>query len=259
MKRITFLLIVSALIFANENINAQRLTIAATGGLSIPGLTGTKSNNPFFDSNTIKTGGNIGLYGEYHATETFSYSLGLEYTAMGGLNRFKTISSSNLINNTYSFGTLYSNFESNMNLNYLSIPILARQSWTIGKTVSVYAGIGPVISILINASRAISSDSLYTNKEKTQTSIFTLQSILGPGSQTLNPVNFGVKGIVGLSYKINKKEAILVQVGAIYGLSPIQHNSINGSTSPFSEMISVGYAYTFKDRYKNRYRRGLRN
>ena len=170
----------------------------------------------------------------------------------GGLNKFKSII-------PIKGDTVYSNFKSDMNLDYLSVPILARQSWKINKKISIYAGVGPIIDFLIKANRTISSDSIFTNHMKTKPSNFTIQSIVGSGSQAINSMNIGVNGILGLSYKINRKEAIFIEIGAIYALSPIQYNSENGSNYPFSAMITVGYAFTYKEHYKNRYQRQFRN
>ena len=112
----------------------------------------------------------------------------------------------------------------------------------------------------MSASRTESNNgSIYTDADKKITLPYSLQSVLGNASQKINGLNLGINGILGLSYKINKSEALFVELGVYYGLSGIQNSNADGTSNPLSEMISVGYAYTLKEHYKNRYRRAIRD
>jgi len=259
MKKIPFLIIFVVLYLFCNTLEAQKLTLGSKAGLSFPWLTGGTSNNPTFDSNSFKSGGEFGIYGEFHLSEKLSYSMGIEYSLQGGLNKFQAYPTpSSLV--TTGFGPyLYSDFKSEINLNYLLVPILIRQSWKINQKYRIYAGAGPLFGLLLNANRTITSGSIYLDKEKTDLTSITLQTLESTGTQKLNAYNVGLNGILGLSCKLNSKEAIFIEIGAANTFLPMQENSSNGKSQTFSEMVTVGYAFTYKQHYKNRYHRFYRN
>jgi len=255
MKKITFLVLFAGLHLICTTLYAQRITLGVKGGVSFPGLSGGKTDNPTFDSNSFKVGGDFGVFGEYHVSAKLSYSLGVEYSSQGGLNRFQAFPINTTLVQSGIGSYLYSDFKSNMNLNYVLVPLLIRQSWKMNNKFRLYAGAGPFIGILLNANRTISSGLIYENQNKTIPVSIPLQTLDASGTQKLNAYNVGLNGILGLSCKLNKKEAIFIEMGADYAFLPIQNNSVNGVSRPFSETITVGYAFTFKEHYKNRYHR----
>ena len=127
MNKIPFLIIFVVLILFCSTLDAQRITVGVKGGLCFSGLSGGTSNNPTFDSNSFKLGGELGIYGEYHISEKLSYSLGIEYSLQGGLNKFKAFPVPASLVQPGLGPYLYSDFKSDINLNYLSVPVLARQ------------------------------------------------------------------------------------------------------------------------------------
>ncbi len=256
MKK-TFLITVIILTHICNTIHAQKITLAAKGGITIPGLKGSSSDNLFFDSNSFKSGKNFGIFGEYHFNSAFSLSVGVEYLELGGLNKFRTVNHS-ITDNSYDYGTLYSNFKSDITLNYLSVPVLARYSWKLNKSFRMYAGMGPAINFLMKAGRKISSDTIYLDQNRTIRSPISLQTIVGSDAQALNGMTIGVEGLLGISCRLNKKEAIFAELNAVYGLAHIQQNSANGHTHLFSEIITIGYAFTINESYKNRYHKKFR-
>ncbi len=260
MKNIAPLLFIIALTFPYSNLKAQRLTLGAKGGMNSSSLTGTNSDNPFFGSNTLKIGKEFGIHGELHVTPTLSYSIGIEYSTQGGLNKFTTLTTPQSFTPSSLFPKLYSNFSSDINLNYILFPVLIRQRLKINTNLSAYGGIGPCFGLLVSANRdEISDENIYTDPEKKNKLPYTLQEVLGNSSQKLNGLNLGLNGILGLSYKLNKKEAIFIEMGIYYGMSPIQNSNADGTSNPLAKMISFGYAYTLKEHYKNRYRKAILN
>ena len=255
MKKITFLIAFIDLLLICTTLYAQRITLGAKGGVSFPDLSGGTVNNPTYDSNSFKTGEEFGIYGEYHVSAKLSYSLGIEYSSQGGLNKFQAFPTP--VSSVQSgFGPyFYSDFKSDMNLNYLLVPLLVRESWNINRKFRFYAGAGPFIGLLLNANRTISSGTIYEDRAKTIQVTIPLGSVNSTSTQELNAFNLGLNGLIGLSCKLNKKEAIFIEIGAIYTFLPIQRSSVNGNSKPFSETITVGYAFTFKEHYKNRYHR----
>ena len=253
MKKNLLLLFVTALSLSGNALYGQRITLGAKGGFSFPSLSGGTANNPTYDSNSFKTGEDLGVYGEYHVSSKLSFSLGIEYSTQGGLNKFQAYPIPANLVQTSNGPYLYSDFKSDMNLNYLLLPLLVRQSWQINNKFRLYAGAGPFISILLNANRTISSGSIFEDQGKTTQSIIPLGSLENTGIQKLNAYNVGLNGLIGLSCKLNKKESIFIEIGANYAFLPIQQSSVNGASKPYSESITVGYAFTFKEHYKNRY------
>ena len=255
MKKLSFLIVFAGLYLICTTLYGQRITLGAKGGLSFPGLSGGTANNPTYDSNSFKTGEDFGIYGEYHNSAKLSYSIGIEYSSQGGLNRFQAFPTNTTSVQSGIGPYLYSDFKSNMNLNYVLVPLLVRESWNINRKFRFYAGAGPFIGLLLNANRTISSGNIYEDQKK------TIQVTIPPGSlyntdiQKLNAYNLGLNGLLGLSFKLNKEEAIFIEAGANYAFLPIQQSSVNGASKPYSETITVGYALTFKEHYKNRYHR----
>lgn len=255
MNKIPFLIIFVVLILFCSTLDAQRITVGVKGGLCFSGLSGGTSNNPTFDSNSFKLGGELGIYGEYHISEKLSYSLGIEYSLQGGLNKFKAFPVPASLVQPGLGPYLYSDFKSDINLNYVLVPLLVRKNWKISHKFRIYAGAGPCLGVLFSANRTISSDKIYEDPEKTVPATSTLASLDINGTQKLNAYNVGLNGILGISYKINKKEAVFIEISAANTFFPIQENSVYGASKPFSEMVTVGYAFTYKQHYKNRYHR----
>jgi len=175
MKKSTFKLTLITLLLLCNNLHAQRITLGVKGGLSIPTISGGTSNNPLFDSNSFKIGGDFGIYGEYNLSATFSYSIGIEYSSQGGLNKFQAYPTPPDWTQ-YGFGaSVYSNFKSEIQLNYLIIPILARQHWRINNKYNIYAGVGPFLGYLLNANRRVTSGPIYSDQKRTPPSLISPQ------------------------------------------------------------------------------------
>jgi len=255
MKKNLILIFITGLFFLGNDLCGQKLTLGAKGGVSFPGLSGGTANNPTYDSNSLKTGGEFGMYGEYHVSAKLSFSLGIEYSSQGGLNKFQAYPTPASLVQTGIGQYLYSDFKSDMNLNYLLFPLLVRESWHINRKFRFYAGAGPFLGLLLNANRTISSGSIYEDQGKTIPSVIPLGSLENTGIQKLNAYDVGINGLFGLSCKLNKKEVLFIEIGANYAFLPIQQSSVNGASRPYSESITVGYAFTFKEHYKNRYHR----
>jgi len=255
MKNNLLLIFVTVIFLSGNALYGQRITLGAKGGLSFPGLSGGKASNPTYDSNSFKTGEDFGVYGEYHVSSKLSFSLGIEYSSQGGLNKFQAFPTPASLVQTGNGPYYYSDFKSDMNLNYLMFPFLIRESWYLKRKFCFYAGVGPVIGLLLNANRTISSGTIYEDQSRNTVAAIALQSLDSTGTQKLNSNNIGLNGLLGLSCKLNKKEVLFIEIGANYAFLPIQQSSVYGASRPFSETITVGYAFTFKQHYKNRYHR----
>ena len=263
MKRTLLLFIVSGFSLLSTNLYSQKFSYGIKGGLSLSQFSGGSSEHPLLNSTNSRLGGEYGVYGEYHITPVFSFSLGLEYSAQGGINKFQSYPMPLWVGTVYD-PHVYSNFTCDTKLNYVVIPFLARKSWKVNNKLDIYAGAGPFVGVLLNSVCKVSNTGdFYLDKDKTvkYTASSSNDLILSnPDFQALlNKINLGVSGIFGLSYKISKKEALFIEVGTNYGLTSIQNNHVNGSSKTFNQVIAVGYSFTFKDIYKNRFHRKIKN
>ena len=127
MKRIVSLNVIACLLLLCNHLVAQDLTIGAGGGLIIPSFIGGGSDNPTKAGNSFNFGGGIGVYGEYKIVDSYSCSVGLDYSSQGGLYRLK----------------------------YLLVPFLARQTWILDKQSKFYLGAGPFAGFLLGSNQTI--------------------------------------------------------------------------------------------------------
>jgi len=253
MKKIPLLILFAVSFLFCSIVHGQKLTLGVKGGLCFPSLTGGTSGNPTFDSNSLKYGVESGIFGEYHVSEKLSYSMGIEYSLQGGLNLFKSFPTPSNLSASGLGNYLYSDFKSDINLNYILVPFLVRKTWKINHKFRIYAGAGPCLAVLFKANRSISSGPIYEDQARTTMISIPLQMIDNSGAQKLNAYNVGLNGLLGLSCKLNNKESVFIEIGAVNTFFAIQENVANGACKTFSEMVTIGYAFTYKQHYKNRY------
>ena len=256
MKKNALLLTIATLFILSSNLYSQEITIGAKGGLSIPNLTGGGSQNPLSEGWSSRMGADGGFYGEYHVTNPFSISIGLEYSSQGGkksgLQAFPTpVTYQAYVSSPY----LYAGFKNNAQYDYLLIPILARYTWKISKKspFRIYAAAGPFAGFLLDAKQVTSGSSIiYFDAAG--------QQPLPSGSQSfdnttnikkdLNSFNVGINGFVGISYRLNKKSSVFIEGGGNFGFVPIQKGTADGKNYTGAGVVTVGYAYTIPGQHK---------
>lgn len=169
----------------------------------------------------------------------------------------------------------YADFKSTAKFNYLMIPVLAKFGWNLKEDspFRIYAGAGPFVSILLNAKRVSEGSSKIYVDSDGQTTVWnaippTGQMVIaslpnGIGDQIKNamdgvqdmdntqnikddlePVNFGVAGIVGISCNF-KRNSIFIEGGGNYGFVEIQKDGVNGKNRIGAATVTAGYAYSF--------------
>jgi len=220
-------LTIAFILFLTCNISAQNFTFGLKGGTSISNLKGSSADNINTFGSSTTLGGEGGVYGEYHISKLFSFSFGAEYSSQWGLK-------DDLVNNT-------SYYLTQLKLEYVMVPVLARFSWkkTKRSPLKYYAAFGPFAEILIKAKPLLS-----------QQPIENITNIEGD----LRKLNAGVSGLLGISYNLNKTSAVFIEGGGNYGFIPIQNGSLYGQKYTFAGIFNLGYAYTFKTKYKRRRR-----
>ena len=124
MKIIGTLVVFTCLILSFHQLSAQDFTIGGAIGLNTPSIFSGGSDNPLNTGNSFNFRGDIGVYGEYKVvdSDSYSFSLGLNYSSLGGIYRLK----------------------------YLLVPILVRQNWILNDQSKFYVGAGPFGGYLLD-------------------------------------------------------------------------------------------------------------
>jgi Outer membrane protein beta-barrel domain len=255
MNKHLILAIFTFLLILGEPTFAQKITIGAKGGFSIPNLTGGSTDNPLNTGYSSRLANDGGVYGEYHVNKKFAVSVGLEYSSQGGLKNGLQAFPNPITIPTY----LYANFKNEAKLNYLLVPLLAKYSWRLNKKspVRIYAALGPFAGMLLNAKQiTIGTSATFLNSDGT-VQIFAPQSFDGSTSikSQLYTFNAGVEGFVGISYSFTKSHALFIEGGGNYGFLSIQKGTANGKNYTGAGVLNFGYAFTLPNKYGQRGRR----
>jgi hypothetical protein len=255
MKFIFKLSFLIGAMFVFSSSFAQQFSLGVRGGLSIPNLSASGSNeNPLNTGYSSRLGPDFGIFGDFKISHVFSFQPMLEYSSQGGkkdgLQAFPTPAQFSPFFPTGTAPTyLYADFKSEAKINYLMVPLLAKFGWNLRakSPLRIYVDAGPFAGFLLSAKQATSgSSAIYADAGG--------QQALPVGTQTfdttqniksqLNSFNFGAEGNVGISYKTGNGN-IFVEGGFNYGFLNIQKGTANGKNNTGAATVSLGYAYTF--------------
>jgi len=112
-------------------------------------------------------------------------------------------------------------------LKYLLVPFLARKTWILDKQTKYYVGAGPFAGILLGYNKTINPYVL----------------------DRPNDFNVGLGAIAGIAHHFNDKGAIFIEVGSDYGFIRLQRPVSQMKRHMFTDMIKVGYTFTFAANY----------
>jgi len=205
--------------FAQNN----KYDIGLEGGPSLMYMYGNTvivKNNPWISVST-------GAAFQYNVPKIFlkrltlSVKTGLYYDRKGDEKTFSSINPS---------GIQETNVKLHLNLNYLTVPVLAKASILAGKGVKVFVDAGPYLSVLINAQAS------FSNGEP----------------NTINTSNFkrvdsGVQAGIGCTIPIGRQFEISVEDRNSIGLLNISSLPVinNGTIKTFSSALLFGFNYKF--------------
>jgi len=262
MKSNGFQFAIVVLLMLSSSIYAQKITVGAKGGFSIPNLTGGGSENPLNTGYSSRFGPDGGIYGEYHLNGKFSISVGMEYCSQGGLkDKFQAYPTPAEMAPLFAPGTaptyLYADFKSEAKLDYFLVPVLAKYCWKLDKKnhLHFYAAVGPFAGFLLNAHQVTSGSSLiYLDEQKTMPLPLPAQPFDADTDikSDLYTFNTGVSGFVGFSYSFTQKHALFIEGGGNYGFIPIQKGIANGKNHTGAGVVTIGYAYTIQNHFRRR-------
>ncbi|MDR1022661.1 MAG: PorT family protein [Prevotellaceae bacterium] len=153
---------------------------------------------------------------------------------------------------------------------YLMIPVSVQVGTNVSNRWRVYANAGPFVSFLLHGKQTTKGRSrIYTDAGKSHTLwdnipaamqpaieggapqlAYALQSEMDFGAtevitRDLNPVNAGVQGDVGLSYR-HDRHKVFVEAGGNYGFVKMQKDKSNGSNRIGAATVMLGYAFQLR-------------
>ena len=253
MKTFTISMVMVALLGIFNNLHSQELTLGVKGGLSIPNLTGGGTENPLNAGYSSRLGANYGVYGEYHLSDMFSITLGVEYSSQGGKkNKFQALAVPAEMVSLLPPNTpyLYADYNSEAILDYLLVPVMGRFSRKLTATspIKVYAAVGPFAGFLLKAHQVTSGSSImYMDAGGTMPVTVQPQSFDSDTNikDQLRTFNTGVIGFIGIAYQISSNNSIFIEGGGNYGFISIQKGTANGNNYTGAGVVTVGYAYSF--------------
>ena len=247
------------------------IKIGAKIGYSLGKLSNANSNIYTQDYESV-SGMDWGFMIEFQRTEQISIQTEINFTQRGGkrtglqpvsgnelsdqLNQFLPLIGMPLITDE---NPLYANFESESDLNYLEIPVLAKFGW--GNDFRFYTEVGSYVGILLNATQHTRGSSQFYFDSQGVTAI----SVPNPNGQPpfielpaqsldadtnvkedLRTVNFG--GIVGIGAikKMSESSEIFIDARTSYSFGPIQFYEVFGKSHIGGIIFSIGYSYKLK-------------
>jgi hypothetical protein len=248
MKKIIFLFFLLPA-FASQ---AQEIALGFRGGISIPNLSSSGSNqNPLNTGYSSRLGPEFGLFSEFKISKLFSIETMVEYSSQGGkkdgLQAFPTppeLAPEFAPNPAPTY--LYANFNSDAKINYLMIPILAKFGHHFKNSPwKIYIDAGPFVGFLLSAKQVTTGSSqIYLDPAG--------QEPLPGGAQSFNNTqdiksqlhnaNFGVEGNLGINYRFGANN-IFFEVGGNYGFINIQKGTANGQNNTGAATAVLGYSF----------------
>jgi hypothetical protein len=239
-------------ISASYSAAAQKTAIGFRGGISIPNLTSSGSDqNPLNTGYSSRLGPEFGVFAEFKISELFSMEPMVEYSSQGGKkNGMQAFPLPAAYSAAFPPGQaptyLYANFNSEAKINYLMIPILAKFGYTFSHSPwRIYGDAGPFIGFLLSAKQVTSGQSeIFTDPGGVQSLPVGSQSFEATNDikNQLNSTNFGVEGNIGLNHAFGQNN-LFIEFGGNYGFINIQKGTANGKNNTGAATIVLGYSF----------------
>jgi hypothetical protein len=163
----------------------------------------------------------------------------------------------------------YADVKNTADFDYLMIPLSVQVGTNASKRWRGYVNAGPFVSFLLHGKQTTKGTSkMYMDAGKSQTLwdnladmqpniksnapllAYVLQNGTDFGStevitRDLNPVNAGIQGDIGLSYR-HERHRIFIEVGGNYGFVNMQKDKSNGLNRIGAATVMLGYAIQLK-------------
>jgi hypothetical protein len=234
------------------NADAQNTALGFRGGISIPNLTTSGSDqNPLNTGYGSRLGPEFSIFAEFKISDVFSIQPMIQYSSQGGKkDGLQALAVPPDLAAYFPPGQaptyLYANYNSEAKLNYLMIPVLAKFGHTFSESpFRIYLDAGPFVGFLVSAKQVTSGQSeIFLDPAGQQPLPIGTQSFDNTTDikDQLNTTNFGIEGSIGINYAFGPNN-IFFEVGGNYGFLNIQKGTANGKNNTGAATIVLGYSY----------------
>ena len=210
-------------IMAFDDLFAQN--IGLKGGLNLSNMLFKEDGETYSDDFKMRPGFNIGATAEFPLSEMFSFETGLLLSTKG-------------FNYSLEESEMGESFklESNINLLYLDIPIVAKSSFDLGYDKKIFATFGPYVGIGISGKSKIKM----TYDGETESDEETIEWGSDEESSDFKRLDFGLT--IGAGVEIN---SVLIGLNYSLGLANISPYTDNGNMINNRVLgLSVGYKFS---------------
>lgn len=251
MKKVSFVWLTALALACGAGTAVAQSTIhlGVQGGLSIPDLHAGSGSNPVSEGYSSRMGPYFGALGQFGFSRLFSLQAEVNYSAQGGKKNGKQAIAGQDFNPQAPAGSyFYANFKSVARLNYIEVPVLAKFTFPLGRTLNIAVDAGPYVGFLVAAKNKTSGESMvYGDPGETTPVTAEAQSFdkTEDIKDQLHHTNWGVQGGVGLEQTLGKGYLFL-HLGGNYGLMNIQKGSAHGKNNTGAATAVLGYALEIK-------------
>ena len=254
MKVFSKLLFILIIFFLSLTQLEAQISIGIQGGLSLPNL--TDGNNNISRGYSSRMAPNFGILGDYQLSDHFALQAEVNFDGQGGQRRGLQPITSTDLPPLPSGGDYYAKFKNVSILNYLEIPVTLKYKLKKG-IFSYFVDAGPFVGFLLNAKEESSGTSpIYVDNKGTllmepippdyqQYAPVPPQSFNSTTDVTdsINKVNFGVCGSIGISYDLTHSTSIFLEAHGLYGFTNVQKYSVDGKSHTGNLCITAGYMF----------------
>jgi len=227
---------------------SDKFSLGIKAGISIPNLKAS-GDNPVSKGWASRLGPYAGAIAGLKFSERFSLQAELNYSSQGGKKNGKQAIATSGFAEYIPPGTtvppyVYANYNDEVKLNYIELPVLAKFNFTINNVASFFINAGLYGGYLVNAQNVTSgSSNIYFDENLTHPFLPSAISFdqTSDIKSDLKKINYGIQGGFGFDFKISDKSKIMTTAGGNYGLVKIQKDKSNGENNTGAATVTLGY------------------